>query len=107
MRPALQLPARMGEKAHLSILTTPRLLLHVRLADHRFLLDKAAFIAWEMDDPRCPLRQWIGSLRSLQSPPLLVSRRPESPPEGVGPCAKQCARSSRRCGVGINGAKVH
>ena len=49
------------DKAHLSILTTPRPLPHVRFADHRFLLDKAAFVAWEMNDSRCPLRQWTGS----------------------------------------------
>ena len=48
-------------KAHLPVLTTPRPLPHVRFADHRFLLDKAAFVAWEMDDSRCPLRQWTGS----------------------------------------------
>ena len=43
------------------VLTTPRLIPHARSGDRRFLLDKAAFISWEMDDPRCPLRQWIGS----------------------------------------------
>jgi hypothetical protein len=45
--------------------TTPRSLRHVRLADHRFLLDKIAFIAWEMDDSRCIPLQWAVSLRDL------------------------------------------
>ena len=44
---------------------------------------------------------------SRQSSPLLVSRRPEIPPGCVGPCARECARSSRRGGVKIDGAKVH
>ena len=43
---------------------------------------------------------------SLQFSPLLVSRRPGNAPGGVGPCARRCARSSRRGGVEIDGAQV-
>ena len=38
--------------------------------------------------------------------PLLVSRRPENAPGGVGPCAGRCACFSRRGGVEIDGAQV-
>ena len=90
-----------------------------------------------MDDPRCSLRQWTGSLgyigngllrgscqlfasgvqclvswngalyfhTSRQPFPPPVSRQSESPPGDVGPCARRCARSSRRGGVEIDGAK--
>ena len=43
---------------------------------------------------------------SLQFSPLMVSRRPGNAPGGVGPCARRCARSSRRGGVEIDGAQV-
>ena len=43
---------------------------------------------------------------SLQFSPLLVSRRPGNAPGGVRPCARRCARSSRRGGVEIDGAQV-
>ena len=43
---------------------------------------------------------------SLQFSPQMVSRRPGNAPGGVGPCARRCARSSRRGGVEIDGAQV-
>ena len=54
----------------------------------------------------CAARAWLGFNMSLQFSPLLVSRRPGNAPGGVGPCARRCARSSRRGGVEIDGAQV-
>ena len=54
----------------------------------------------------CVLWRWLNFHTSLQFPPPLVSRRPEKNPGGVGPCARQFARSSRRGGVKIDGAQV-
>ena len=54
----------------------------------------------------CAPRGWLDFHKSLQFSPLLVSRRPENAPGGVGPCARRCARSSRRGGVEIDGAQV-
>ena len=54
----------------------------------------------------CVPRAWLGFYISLQFSPLLVSRRPGNAPGGVGPCARRCARSSRRGGVEIDGAQV-
>ena len=54
----------------------------------------------------CALRGWLNFHTSRQLSPLLVSRRPENAPGGVGPCARKCARSSRRGGVEIDGAQV-
>ena len=54
----------------------------------------------------CATRAWLGLYISLQFSPLLVSRRPGNAPGGVGPCARRCARSSRRGGVEIDGAQV-
>ena len=54
----------------------------------------------------CKPRAWLGLYISLQFSPLLVSRRPGNAPGGVGPCARRCARSSRRGGVEIDGAQV-
>ena len=54
----------------------------------------------------CKPRGWLDFHISLQFSPLLVSRRPENAPGGVGPCARRCARSSRRGGVEIDGAQV-
>ena len=54
----------------------------------------------------CAPRGWLDFYISLQFFPLLVSRRPENAPGGVGPSARRCARSSRRGGVEIDGAQV-
>ena len=54
----------------------------------------------------CAPRGRLDFYISLQFSPLLVSRRPENAPGGVGPCARRCARSSRRGGVEIDGAQV-
>ena len=54
----------------------------------------------------CAPRAWLGFNISLQLSPQMVSRRPGNALGGVGPCARRCARSSRRGGVGIDGAQV-
>ena len=54
----------------------------------------------------CKPRGWLDFHISLQFSPLLVSRRPGNAPGGAGPCARRCARSSRRGGVEIDGAQV-
>ena len=54
----------------------------------------------------CKPQAWLGFYISPQFSPLLVSRRPGKAPGGVGPCARRCARSSRRGGVEIDGAQV-
>ena len=54
----------------------------------------------------CAPRGWLDFHISLQFSPLLVSRRPKKKSGGVGPCARWCARSSRRGGVEIDGAQV-
>ena len=54
----------------------------------------------------CAPRGWLNFHTSRKLSPLSESRRPESAPGGVGPCARRCARSSRRGGVEIDGAQV-
>ena len=139
MRPALQLPARIGEEAHLLILTTPRSLPHVRLkigvfgsikpplSPGKWMTRVLPFVnGWTVrlgyrgsgllrgscqmlaTGVQCPVSYChaLDFHTSLQPSPLLVSRRPKTPPEGVGPCSRRSARSSRRGGVEIDGAKV-
>ena len=56
----------LSERINITILTALGFPYRHRFSEHRYSLEKVAFIAWQMDDSNAHYPQWIGSLMLLR-----------------------------------------